>query len=107
MVGATTPVDEFADGRSPYGLWDMAGNVYEWFHDYYDDEYYKHSPPSNPRGPEGGQERVVRGGSYQETRASLRYTYRVGAAETYNRDNTGFRIAMSATDPDRPLGQGR
>ena len=101
MVGATTQVDEFPDGRSPYGLWDMAGNVFEWCHDYFDEEYYKHSPASNPRGPEGGQERVVRGGSYAETRASLRCTHRNGAAETYNRDNTGFRIAMSAEDTRR------
>jgi sulfatase modifying factor 1 len=104
MVGSTTPVDEFPDGRSPLGLWDMVGNVYEWCSDYYDEEYYKNSPPANPRGPEGGQERVVRGGSFQETRAGLRSTHRAGAAETYNRDNTGFRMAMSSDE--RPLGRG-
>jgi sulfatase modifying factor 1 len=101
VVGSTTPVDEFPDGRSAYGLWDMAGNVFEWCHDYFDEEYYKSSPASNPRGPEGGQERVVRGGSYAETRAMLRCTHRIGAAENYNRDNTGFRIAMSAEDSRR------
>ena len=78
IIGTTTPVDEFPDGRSPYGIWDMAGNIYEWCHDYFDEEYYRISPAANPRGPEGGQERVIRGGSYQETRAGLRCTHRAG-----------------------------
>ena len=41
----------------------MAGNVYEWCQDYFDEEYYKSSPATNPKGAEGGQERVIRGGS--------------------------------------------
>ena len=98
MIGTTTQVDEFADGKSSYGVWDMAGNAYEWCADYYDEEYYRHSPQTNPRGPEGGQERVIRGGSFQETRAGGRCTHRIGAAETHGRDNIGFRVAMTAED---------
>ena len=93
MVGTTTPVDEFPDGCSPYGLWDMVGNVYEWWSD-----YHKNSPTTNPQGPEGGQERVVRGGCFQETRAGLRSTHRIGAVETYSKESVGFRIAMSADE---------
>ena len=41
LVGTTTPVDEFSDGRSMYEAWDMSGNVYECCQDHYDDEYYE------------------------------------------------------------------
>jgi iron(II)-dependent oxidoreductase len=102
QIGSTTPVDDYPDGRSFYEVWDMAGNVYEWCQDYFDEEYYKDSPPTNPKGPEGGQERVIRGGSYQETRAALRTTHRMGASEVSTRDNIGFRVAMDAEDT--PLG---
>lgn len=63
-----------------------------------DEEYYKSSPATNPKGAEGGQERVIRGGSYQETRAALRTTHRMGASEVSTRDNTGFRLAMNAEE---------
>ncbi|MEE3259670.1 MAG: formylglycine-generating enzyme family protein [Candidatus Latescibacterota bacterium] len=98
QIGTTTPVDEYPNGRSFYGVWDMAGNVYEWCQDYFDEEYYKRSPATNPKGAEGGQERVVRGGSYQETRAALRSTARMSTSEVAIRDNTGFRLAMDAED---------
>ncbi len=78
LIGTTTPVDEFPEGRSFYEAWDMAGNVYEWCADHYDEEYYHDSPATNPPGPEGGQEGTIRGGSYQETRAALRTTHRAG-----------------------------
>ena len=96
LIGTTTPVDEYPDGKSFYGLWDMAGNVAEWCQDYYDDEYYRTSPPANPKGPEGGQERVLRGGYFGDTRAGVRCTTRAGSSETQTRDTVGFRLAMSA-----------
>jgi sulfatase modifying factor 1 len=96
QVGMTTPVDEFPEGRSECGVWDLCGNAYEWCHDFYDEEYYKNSPTTNPKGPEGGQERVVRGGCYMESRAGLRATHREGVVEVTTRDTIGFRIAMNA-----------
>src|SRR2546426_821053 len=55
--------DQYDYGRSPYGAYEMAGNVWEWVKDYYDENYYKNSPSKNPTGPTNGKERVVRGGA--------------------------------------------
>ena len=58
------PVGSFAGGASPYGAFDMAGNVMEWCQDWYDRDYYSVSPRKNPKGPATGAYRVVRGGSF-------------------------------------------
>jgi formylglycine-generating enzyme required for sulfatase activity len=47
-----------------YGLYDMIGNAYEWCNDRYDSQYYNNSPRENPPGPDGGTDRIVRGGDY-------------------------------------------
>jgi len=52
------------DGASPYGALDMVSNVWEWVADRYDEDYHSHSPGANPQGPDSGQNRVVRGGSW-------------------------------------------
>jgi iron(II)-dependent oxidoreductase len=96
VVGTTLPVDEFPRGRSPYGVWDTAGNAYEWCSDYYDEAYYKYGPRANPQGPELGNERAIRGGFYSETRANVRTTHRNSAPGNHMRDNIGFRLALSA-----------
>lgn len=58
------PVGSFPSGQSVYKVFDMAGNAWEWVNDWYSDTYYQNSPSSNPLGPQTGQNRILRGGSW-------------------------------------------
>ena len=60
----TSPVGSFPSGASPYGVMDMAGNVWEWCADWYDSGYYRKAPTKNPPGPTSGKHRVLRGGAW-------------------------------------------
>ena len=70
--GALAPVGSFEAGKSPYGLYDMAGNAWEWVSDWYDHGYYQASQPKNPEGPPTGGFKVIRGGSWNSSSRVLR-----------------------------------
>ncbi len=97
------PPGSFESGRSPYGLHDMTGNVAEWVADTYDEQYYQKSPYRDPTGPEDGQHKVIRGGSWRETPQGARLSKRF-QAKMWRTDSTiGIRCARDAEEPRRAL----
>jgi formylglycine-generating enzyme required for sulfatase activity/predicted Ser/Thr protein kinase len=93
-VGSTTPIGSYPYGASPYGALDMAGNVWEWVDDWYQSDYYADSPERNPTGPTSGEDRVLRGGSWNYHWSSLRTSNRRGNNPDLRHDNFGFRCAV-------------
>jgi serine/threonine protein kinase len=63
----TAPVGNYSGGASPYGIYDLSGNVWEWIYDWYERSYYSYSDNDNPMGPPAGTGRVVRGGSWSNS----------------------------------------
>ena len=82
------------NGASPYGVYDMAGNLMEWCLDWYSRTYYSVSPRKNPKGPETGAYRVLRGGTFFEDGFDLRTYARSAAwASVQSHRMIGFRAA--------------
>lgn len=94
-VGDTTEVGKYPSGTSPYGALDMAGNVYEWVNDWYDESYYSNSPSENPQGPDSGRYRVLRGGSWLYVDYFVRAAYRGSYVPGNIYYDIGFRCARS------------
>ena len=95
-VGDTDSVGARPAGQSPYGVMDMAGNVWEWVNDWYSSSYYSVSPASNPKGPATGTWRVVRDGAWGSYDSGVRSAYRSGdSPDFWNGDNGGFRCVRS------------
>jgi formylglycine-generating enzyme required for sulfatase activity len=94
---STCPVQSYPSGNSPFGLFDMAGNVFEWTRDFF--AGYTPTAVSDPTGPTSGTNRVLRGGSWFDSSASASYVraaFRVVFTPTIRSNGVGFRCARGA-----------
>ena len=92
---------------NPWGLYDMSGNVWQWCNDFYQVDYYQQSPEKNPRGPDDGETKVVRGGAWKFSADSCRSGYRYNEDPGYSDvcfgyDIYGFRCVRNAPDTTEP-----
>lgn len=107
----TVPVSSFPNGRSPYGAFNMAGNVQEWVQDWYSPTYYSELATNptlalNPQGPISGTERVLRGGSWDTAPLFLRSMHRLSQPPGTTFPSIGFRCVSDTPGqavPNAPL----
>jgi serine/threonine-protein kinase len=95
-VGDTTEVGKYPGGASIYGALDLTGNVAEWVSDWFGETYYESSPSANPTGPDTGDVRVLRGGSWNNSDYSARSAFRGTDDPTNALNSIGFRCALSS-----------
>lgn len=98
-VGDTSQVGSYPTVSEPYGLFDMAGNVWEWVADWYEKDYYDVSPYKNPTGPATGVDRVIRGGGWHITYGGIRVARRANVPPDYQESFLGFRCASTTERP--------
>jgi formylglycine-generating enzyme required for sulfatase activity len=88
------PVGNHPQGASPYGVMDMAGNVWQWVNDWYAPDYYAKSPDNNPYGPSTTGFKVIRGGSFASNAYNITTYNRAAEPPDFYYDNLGFRCAV-------------
>ena len=105
LKDGTVPVTRFPQGASPYGVMQMAGNMFEWVADWYGHHYYEKAPDRNPTGPEDGTLKVTRGGAWPWDRRFHRTTYRhpfPPHVRNYHRMVVGFRCVIPPSPAPKP-----
>ncbi|MGC9027885.1 MAG: SUMF1/EgtB/PvdO family nonheme iron enzyme, partial [bacterium] len=88
------PVGNHPSGASPYGVMDMAGNVWQWVNDWYAQDYYSKSPQNNPQGPAQTGFKVIRGGSFVSSSDVIKTYFRSYEPPDFYYNNLGFRCAI-------------
>ncbi|BCA55060.1 conserved exported protein of unknown function [Nitrospira sp. KM1] len=91
-------VDKYENAVSPYGVFQMAGNVAEWTSDWYDSNYYKTASDRNPKGPAQGTQKAFRGGGWIDSTPSVRPAQRNGTDPNTKMNWLGFRCARDVKD---------
>ena len=107
-IGGVVPIGSYPDGKTPLGIMDMAGNVWEWVQDWYDPAYYTlnvlGNRVENPTGPLSGLHKMYKGGGWYSSTYYIRPSYR-GATIPDTADNTiGFRCVKESTTPPKEGG---
>ena len=92
-LGRSSPPGSYPAGASPYGVLDMSGNAWEWVADWYEADYYQRVPERDPPGPEEGEARVIRGGSWGYDQAFVRTANRASFLPDNRHPDIGFRCA--------------
>ncbi|SPP64805.1 conserved exported hypothetical protein [Nitrospira lenta] len=95
-------VFKYDNAASPYGVFQMAGNVAEWVSDWYDKDYYKTAPDKNPKGPDKGSQKAFRGGGWIDSTPSVRVSQRNGTDPKTSMNWMGVRCARDAKAGDAP-----
>ena len=91
----TAPVNYYHSGVSPFGLYNTAGNVWEWCLDWYDENYYRNSPEINPEGPQGPLKmKVLRGGSWVNSIEGVKVVKRARNYSHIKNEIYGFRTVL-------------
>lgn len=93
-LGRPSPVGAYPAGATPEGVYDLAGNVWEWCGDWF--AHYLEEPETDPSGPQTDASRVLRGGSFIVSPRDLRAAFRFGELPENRSDNVGFRLAWSS-----------